>query len=514
MASKGPLSRLGWPPCVAIFGLVACEHGEPPGTELADKPGPITVGRPLELTSVAEPVASAGIGTPNDNLPFAPTEQKLGSIAWRTWIYTDTGPARTRYGYLRAGAVVDRRGPEIRNDGCEGGWYRINPRGFVCIGKGATLDLDHPILRTSRVRAARGGSLPYTYALSRENAPHLYYRLPSRKDMEAAEGGYRVRAAEWLARARARGAAAWIAERPPADLIGLHALEHPYGITRGLHVGAHAGKANPESGFALLGGFEWEERAMALTTELDVIALDRTELVTPSRFVGVALGPDEDLPAAIVDAAWVTRYERDATGRMRANGSFEKRTVLALSGETQDSGSGRYYETRDGSWVQRFGLTWIEPRESYPSVATGTRKWIDVSIRRQTLIAYVGKKAEYVTLVSTGLGGLGDPEEVPATIQGTFMIYEKDVTSTMDGEEDVTDSFELHDVPFVQYFHKGFALHAAYWHDEFGRARSHGCVNLSPQDAAWLFEWTDPHVPADWHAVINKERGTVVQVHP
>ena len=129
------------------------------------------------------------------------------------------------------------------------------------------------------------------------------------------------------------------------------------------------------------------------------------------------------------------------------------------------------------------------------------------------MVAYVGRRAVYVTLVSTGRGGLGDPETTQATVRGSFMIHHKDVTSTMDGEDDsAADSYALRDVPFVQYFHKGFALHGTYWHDEFGRLRSHGCVNLAPIDAAWLFEWTDPVVPPDWHGVINKERGTVVIV--
>ena len=39
-------------------------------------------------------------------------------------------------------------------------------------------------------------------------------------------------------------------------------------------------------------------------------------------------------------------------------------------------------------------------------------------------------------------------------------------------------TFELRDVPYVEYFEAGYALHAAYWHDVFGKARSHGCVNL------------------------------------
>ena len=76
--------------------------------------------------------------------------------------------------------------------------------------------------------------------------------------------------------------------------------------------------------------------------------------------------------------------------------------------------------------------------------------------------------------------------------------------------------FELRDVPWVQYFEAGFALHASYWHDVFGNARSHGCVNLSPIDAHKLFMWTDPQVPADWHGVItgaDTAPGTTVFIH-
>jgi lipoprotein-anchoring transpeptidase ErfK/SrfK len=112
------------------------------------------------------------------------------------------------------------------------------------------------------------------------------------------------------------------------------------------------------------------------------------------------------------------------------------------------------------------------------------------------------------------MAGLADPEKAPATVRGTYMIHTKHVSATMDGEEDVADSYSLRDVPFVQYFHKGYALHAAYWHDQFGKVRSHGCINLAPIDAAWLFEWTDPQVPEGWHGVINKERGTAIVIHP
>jgi hypothetical protein len=60
-------------------------------------------------------------------------------------------------------------------------------------------------------------------------------------------------------------------------------------------------------------------------------------------------------------------------------------------------------------------------------------------------------------------------------------------------------------------------LHGAYWHDEFGRARSHGCVNLSPIDARFAFQWSSPQVPEHWHSVTTSsefEEGTLVNIHP
>jgi hypothetical protein len=90
-----------------------------------------------------------------------------------------------------------------------------------------------------------------------------------------------------------------------------------------------------------------------------------------------------------------------------------------------------------------------------------------------------------------------------------------------DGEYGVTKrrgegTFALHDVPYIQYFASGYALHAAYWHDVFGTPRSHGCVNLSPIDAHRVFFWTDPPVPEGWHAVNSNDEtgeGTTVIIH-
>lgn len=90
-----------------------------------------------------------------------------------------------------------------------------------------------------------------------------------------------------------------------------------------------------------------------------------------------------------------------------------------------------------------------------------------------------------------------------------------------DGEYGVTKrrgegTFQLRDVPYIQYFESSYALHAAYWHDVFGTPRSHGCVNLSPVDAHRIFLWTDPPVPEGWHGINTGEEfgeGTTVIVH-
>jgi hypothetical protein len=513
------LLRWAWRWLPLMVGLAACsERRQPPGAgaQPAARVRVVASESGSQLPHGAgEPVTE--LGSVADALPFAPTGDRIGSIAWRTWIYSDTGPGRTRFGYLRAGAVVDARGPAIVNDGCAGGWYRVNPRGFVCVGKGATLDPDnHPIVRSVRHPPRRRAGLPYPYVMVGDDPPHRYFRLPSAAEMRRTEGdGFTGKAAAWRAREELSGGLAALGELgpPPSFLSTTSAIQKPYGVESGLHYSAHAGRAVAGSGFALLESFEWQGRIFGLTTSFDLIPLDRTDLIHESAFHGVELAQDEQLPVGLV-RGYRLRRSSLVGGDLVPAGDYPYRTWVKLAADQGGTEVKALRATTDGGWVAVDGLRMVEPRTSFPSIATGARKWIDVSIREQTLVAYEGRKPVYVTLVSTGRGGLGDPEKVDATVRGTFMIHAKHVSATMDGNEDKSDSYALEDVPFVQYFHKGYALHGAYWHDEFGKIRSHGCINLAPLDAAWLFEWTDPVVPPGWHGAINKDRGTAVLVRP
>jgi hypothetical protein len=269
--------------------------------------------------------------------------------------------------------------------------------------------------------------------------------------------------------------------------------------------------ARARSGFALLSTFDHEGRRFGLTTELAVIPIDRTRVIKPSSFYGLRLDDEVTLPVAFVRTKHAARYEARQDGGLEKGASLGFREAVPLTTRSRTVSGVRYLEAKDGTFVRDAEVVRIDPMKRAPGWSD--RRWLDVSILHQSLVAYEGKKPVYVSLVSTGRDGLGDPKKTHSTIQGTFLIHTKHVTVTMDGD-DVGDEFDLRDVPFVQYFTQGFALHGAYWHDDFGTPRSHGCVNLAPKDAAWLFNWTDPEVPAAWHAALTLKKGTLVYIHP
>ena len=137
-------------------------------------------------------------------------------------------------------------------------------------------------------------------------------------------------------------------------------------------------------------------------------------------------------------------------------------------------------------------------------------KWIDVNLHRQTLVAFEGTPPVYATIVSSG-------RNEHETVTGSFHIREKHIASTMDGAADIAAAgpYSIEDVPYIEYFSGGYALHGAFWHAEFGHVKSHGCVNLAPWDAKTIFGWTDPQLPEGWHAVMaTKDKpGTRVVGH-
>ncbi|MFP4345261.1 MAG: L,D-transpeptidase family protein [Anaerolineales bacterium] len=115
------------------------------------------------------------------------------------------------------------------------------------------------------------------------------------------------------------------------------------------------------------------------------------------------------------------------------------------------------------------------------------QRWIDIDLSEQRLTAYENGEPVHSYPVSTGL------PRTP-TVEGQFRIWIKLRYDDMSGPD-----YDLKDVPYVMYFYQGYGLHAATWHNNFGHPMSHGCVNQTVEDAAWLFEFA--------------EVGTLVNVH-
>lgn len=162
-----------------------------------------------------------------------------------------------------------------------------------------------------------------------------------------------------------------------------------------------------------------------------------------------------------------------------------------------------WYLIDSNQWIKAWyvGMVDVSPR---PSGVGSGEKWIEVDLYEQTLAAYEGDRMVYATLVSSGL-----PQW--QTRRGLFRIHEKVYIDKMSGRPGKPDYYYLEDVPWTMYFDYDIALHGAYWHDSFGHRHSHGCVNLPPISAQWLYQWTTPFVPEG----VNRywATGTWVWVH-
>ncbi len=246
-----------------------------------------------------------------------------------------------------------------------------------------------------------------------------------------------------------------------------------------------------------------------------VVPVDDVFLYAPSRFVGIDLvaspGPDASSPA------WV----RAGGGNWRDDASIESLVLDQLAGRTlvfvgapetgRDGRSWCPVRQLDGAPVLGFVAASRLRRhrpEAPPADLPEGAVWLDVDLDQQVLAVMRGTRAEFVTLVSTGVG----PEH--GTPPGIYRIADKMLHWDMASRDGADDPYHLEEVPWVMHFWPRYALHGAFWHDGFGEPRSHGCINLDPRDAHVVFDRTSPAVPPGWHTAWEspEEPGTVLRV--
>ena len=133
-----------------------------------------------------------------------------------------------------------------------------------------------------------------------------------------------------------------------------------------------------------------------------------------------------------------------------------------------------------------------------PNISNADKR-IEVRLDDQLVLAYEYEKLVFATRASTG-GRL--QSGTYTTPVGDYITYHKRPTRHMAAGDLASSGFDLPGVPWVIYIREnGTSFHGTYWHNDYGHPHSHGCINLTPQAAKWLYRWTTPTVPMDKHLV-------------
>jgi len=572
LSSYSPMLR---PPLTILsvlavaFGAAACSRGADPSDAGADDTATRVEGQrgspnlPPELqkapsaaptaSAAAPEAADAGAGEPLKALSVFP-KQPDHTGAW----FVVTSPAAGVYsepsfeksaklGWVRSGGKLPVRETGSRK-GCTPGWYEVIGGGFIC-GNYGTTNLASPDVKFAMNPPNLDEVLPYTYARNAKHGTPLYHSVPSREQMLTYEPYLAEKKAPEVASASAPVGTAPSpvapASLPSADAgapldpgmadagIEVEQTDKPWWQKDKDQIKEHLHELKLEhltadaddilakrmvQGFfvAVDRTFRWNDRTWYKTTKTLITPAERFWQTGASKFMGVELdGEQKKLPIA-----WgyggrksVATYTLDeAKKELKSAKSIERQVAIQLTGKAVDIASTHYLETSEGTYIKAAHVRVTEPGPAPAGLGVDER-WIDVDLSTQTLVAFVGTRPVYATLISSGKESK-DKEKDHRTPTGEWRIREKHLTTTMDGDGSAAGDlpYSIEDVPYVEYFYRAYALHGAFWHSNYGVQMSHGCVNLAPLDAKWLYFFTGPDARAGFHGMWARPEGSGTRV--
>ncbi len=413
------------------------------------------------LTLVAGLQAVEPAHATDETIEVLPSEVSYVEASWletsihaRPWVPHHRIATITRGTHLVVRGEVESRD----NKGCHGKrWYAVYPYGYVCSEQVRTAKT--PPETGTALPVSGDRRLPYDYALVRTDDIAMYNNLEA---LEQATPSRTLKKGMSLAIRRTR------------EVDGVEYLE------------TMEGRLVPKEGTGWMG--------------------------QGSDLSGVALTGGRPGPAF----AWVfgdkTPVYAKADPTSDRIDTLKNRQRVRIFEDNGKHGKDRWRRIGKDRWVQASRLNEVVFIDPPAGVLGKTRleqrgndQWIDVDTGEQVLVAYRGKTPVFATLVSSGRGH--------PTPLGNYPIWAKVASMTMANQAYEDNPYMVEHVPWVMLFQGHNAIHGAYWHNRFGRRKSHGCVNLAPHDARWLFDWVSPPMPAGWTGYLPSDLERSVTVH-
>lgn len=374
------------------------------------------------------------------------------------------------------GARLPVRGTLPAKRGCSGKlWYAVEPFGWVCSREAVPTDQAPTTEQVLKVND--GERLPFRYVMVLIKEGDKIPMWASLEDMKQGKEPER--------------------QLEKGDTV---AVEKSYKHDDAVYWVSVEGKVLPQKGTGQMGqGSAWHGIALDETTPLPFgwITQPKTR-----AFEGQPPADAKDKTAPKAELPRRTRVkilDEQTIGKKRwlkitvAAPPPTERASVFNKGDEKPAAADETPALPDATqelWVSADGINEVRLLPRPATVPATIDRWIDVDLGEQVLVAYEKDKPVFATLVSSG-------RAIP-TPMGTYPVWAKAAAISMKSQAYEDKGYFVNKVPWSTFFQWHNAIHGAYWHDQFGVVKSHGCVNVSPLDARHVFEWVTPAMPAGW----------------
>lgn len=169
------------------------------------------------------------------------------------------------------------------------------------------------------------------------------------------------------------------------------------------------------------------------------------------------------------------------------------------------------------AWVLARNIRRVTHEELAPITPDVQDKRILINLTEQMIYCYENGVVVFQTRIASGTSYQNDAGENFdfSTPEGLYHVQRKRPSRRMRGGFDVGLDYDVNGVPWCTYFSfTGAALHGAYWHNDFGGPRSHGCINMTADAAKWIYRWSQPYLDydEDYRWVEDGELATPVEI--